>query len=115
MSDSAKRASGARCIVRAVPMVGLVFLSVTSALAIDKVSLQKQEIVIHTNSSTPTRRSVLRIAAAGQKMSMRIFAAAALAVAAAAVAWAQDKGGAAAESIMRGAAAKPGPFTKAPR
>ena len=44
-----------------------------------------------TNSSTPTRRSVLLIAAAGQKMSMRIFAAAALAVAAAAVAWAQDK------------------------
>jgi hypothetical protein len=60
-----------------------------------------------TNSSTPTRRSVVRIAAAGQKMSMRIFAAAALAVAAAAVAWAQDKGSAAAEGIMRGAAAKP--------
>jgi Cytochrome P460 len=71
--------------------VGLVSLSVTSALALDKVSLQKQEIVMSTNSSTPTRRSVLRIAAAGQKMSMRIFAAAALAVAAAAVAWAQDK------------------------
>ena len=47
-----------------------------------------------TNSSTPTRRSVLLIAAAGQKMSMRIFAAAALTVAAAAVAQAQDSGGA---------------------
>jgi hypothetical protein len=72
-------------------MVGLVFLSVTSALALDKVSLQKQEIVMSTNSSTPTRRSVLRIAAAGQRMSIRIFAAGALAIAAAAVAWAQDK------------------------
>jgi hypothetical protein len=86
--------------------VGLVFLSVTSALALDKVSLQNWEIVMSTNSSTPIRRSVLRIAAARQKMSMRIFAAAALAVAAAAVARAQDKGGAAAEDIMRGAAAK---------
>lgn len=49
-----------------------------------------------TNRMTPTRRSVLRIAG-GQRMFMRIFAAAALAVAAAAVAWGQDKGATAAK------------------
>jgi cytochrome P460 len=60
-----------------------------------------------TNSSAPSWPSVLQIAAPGQKKFMRIFAPAVLAVAAAAVAWVQNKGAAAADDIMQRAAAKP--------